>query len=391
MALQIAQSKNIRYSAGRLTSGWSSLVSFDREDLPELVFKANADGEPPEVREIWFRIATNVAFRNLRGRQRCNVLDSLKSGPEAEVRTSHINTQRAKWCEGAKDGRRYKSENRQEKRKKRRILEEKRKAFAHDVKTIRDGSNHHTIQSLIEYSFGLSGRENLTQVSFDIIERDFGPDITSALASGLIAAWSKLNAPKPADYPPGQIPWVAIIGLAGLNVSVERGLDIGTLSDAETVRAAQLAVWEIDGFPPWFERLAIKRQNRVADALRPWLESELVDIREGRFVRWVLEFVLKCPSTIRPMLLRSVPTLVRENRIPNDETLRSVLQALREDKLLDVDSISALCQKKLETSVTKDGLLSDMTWLAMWLEEDLAKGWSWFDAHLTRLGEQAGK
>lgn len=391
VALQIAQSKNIRHSVDRLTPGWSFLVSFDTEDLPELVLKANADGEPREVREIWFRIATNVIFRELRGRQRRNVLDGLKSGPEADVRTSHINTQRAKWCESVEERRRYESKNRQEKREKRRTQEENRETLARDVERIRDGSNLDAIRWLIEYSFNLSGRDSLTQVSFDIIKRDFGPAIASALVSGLMAAWSKMNVPKPADYPHGEIPWVAITGLAGLNVLAERGLEIDILNEADTVRAAQLAVWELNGLPPWFGRLAIKRKNVVADGLLPWLEGELVDTREDRFFRRVLEFVLRCPSTIRPRLLQSVPTFVREDRIPNDETLNRVLQALREDGLLDVNSVSVLCQKKLETSFTKDGLLSNISWLTTWLEEDLESAWNWFDAHLTRLGEQAGK
>lgn len=389
LALEIAQSDDIRHATSRLTWGGSCLVSFDAADLPALTARANDEALTKDVRDIWFDVGMNLAFRGLKGRHRSEVLEELVSGPDGQSRSAEISMEMTKYISHAKELCQFRREDRHRKLERLARHERDREHLTRDIEHIRDGTDTEMLRWLILYSFKHAGRKSHTHVDFEVIAKDFGQSISDALRSGLVIAWSKVGTPNPADYGNGTVPWETITGLAGLHTLLASGVDIASLSDDAATRAAKLAVWELNGPPSWFERLALTHERAVCAALLPWVEAEAVEASDAGRVRRALELSLQCPSAVRRQLLQSLVPLVHDGRIVNPATLKSILDALREDGLISSDVVAGICHGKVTGSLTADGLISEIRWLRTWLEDDPVSAWTWFESHVARLGTAA--
>lgn len=71
--------------------------------------------------------------------------------------------------------------------------------------------------------------------------------------------------------------------------------------------------------------------------------------------------------------------------------LKALLDALREDGLLEPSSVAGVCMEKVVASLNAEGLVSEVGWVRTWLEEDLEGAWAWFESHVAGLGVVAGK
>lgn len=391
IALAIGRSPDIRYATNRLTWGGNSLVSFDKVDLPEIVLRANDAQAQASDRETWFRVGIRLAFRELKGKQRRNILSDLLSGSEKEARRSTIDVLRSEWLEGMKQRRKYQSDERTRRREKREAHRLNKDQISRDIEKIRDGSLLETIHWLINYSYNRSGRNSLTSIDLDTIRRDFGAAIAEALESGLLAAWPKIEPPNPANYPGGELPWEAITGLVALHVLFGRENGLTDLSNEDAARAAQLAVWELNAPPPWFERIVQGHEATILVSLTPWLEAECIEPSNAHRIRGALELALSSPTSIRASLLRPALRLVQDNRIANPSTLKALVTALRQDTLLDAQAVAEICQRSIETSLTADQLIADLGWFRTWLEQDLRGAWEWFENHVSRIGVVGSK
>lgn len=391
IALEIAESEEIRHATSRLTWGGNCLVSFNKTDLPELMVRANDSSATAGTRDIWFDVGMNLAFRELKGRSRRKTLAALSSGPDHEKRIERINRLHSEWVAGLRQRRQYKMEERKRKREKRQAHDRNRENLKQDIEHIRDASYAGTLHWLISYSYDNSGRESLTRVDFSTISQAFGNDVAEALASGLIIASRKIEPPNPADYPGGQVPWDAITALAGLHALLERGTDIAALSNEDAARAALLAVWELNGPPRWFDRLAVAHENAVIAALSPWVEAECISPSDAHRTRGALELTLRASPSIRARLLNRTVKLVHEDRIGNRDTLKSLVDALRQNGLLAAKDAAAIYRAKIETELTPERFVSEFAWLRSWLEDDFEGAWTWIENHIASLGVQAAK
>lgn len=390
LALEIAQSEDIRHATTRLTWGSNCLVSFDAADLADLTAWANDAALSKEVRDIWFEVGMNLAFRELKGRPRSALLSKLKSGPDAESRATRIGEVASQYIVGLGQRRHYHSEDRRMKAERLAKQARNREDILGDIEHIRNGKGGGSIDWLIWYSFQHAGRENLMRVDFEVIERDFGQAVSEALRSGLIICWSKSKPPNPADYSNGAVPHDAIRGLAGIYTLLASGVDVASLSDVDASRAAKLAVWELNGPPSWFERLTSTHESAVCAALHPWIQIEASAASDVVSVRGALELSLRCPSETRRLLLQPLVGMLIDGRLASPDTLRSVLNALREDGLIASTSVSRICYEKVTASLNAERLITEIRWLRTWFEEDLIPAWDWFSTHVASLGAVAG-
>jgi hypothetical protein len=391
IALEIARSESIIHSTSRLTWGTNCLVSFETADMPELILRANDTAASQDVRNIWFAVGMEVAFRGLKGRSRTESLAALISGPDSEVRQAQVDTQRAKWAEGAKHRRGWKAEEALRKRERQVQHEANRAQLLGNVERIRDASHRESLHWLIHYSYENAGRTTFTRVSYEVISRDFGQAIAIALAGGLKVVWAAAEAPNPADYKDGALPWEALTALAGLHTLLDEGINIASLTDADAGRAAKLAVWELNGPPSWFEPLAKAHGPVVSEALWPWIESEAQLTTDAHHLRGGLEMALRCSTEIRAALLAPLVPMLTDGRVGRPETLKELAKALRAVGLITADVLSDLCRARVVTSISPEGLLGEMYWLHTWLEEDPASAWGWFEQHVASSTAVAGE
>ena len=382
---------DIAHATSRLT--WSSmcLVSFGALDLTELIDRANDIRSTLDERTVWFAVAKEVAFRNLRGLARKAALTTLEAGPEREARGKAIAEQRAGYINGAKQQRPWKAEDRQRKREQLAKHETNRTELRTDIHHIRDATNRGRLNWLVHYSYDHSGRDSLTRVDYGVVAKAFGQDIADALAFGLKVVWASADTPNPADYLDGSLPWAALTALAGLHTLLAEDLDISALKEEEAARAARLAVWEFNGPPRWFERLATTHSSAVCAALHPWICSGALSETDNYRTRVALELALRCSTAVRSMLLRPLVAMVTDGSVTRSETVKAVVDALREDGLITSNAIAELCSARLAKSIGSDGLIGELRWLRTWLEEDAYSAWTWFEAHVAALKANAGR
>jgi len=382
IALEIAQSENIIHSTSRLTWGTNCLVNFEAADMPELILRANDMVAGQDTRNIWFAVGMEVAFRGLKGRSRTESLAELVSGPDSTARQVQVDTQHARWADGVKHRRTWKAEDALQKRERQVQHEAHRAQLVNDVECIRDASHMGSLHWLIHYSYEHAGRTTFTRVNYEVISRDFGQAVALALAVGLKVVWAAAEAPNPADYKDGALPWEALTALAGLHTLLDEGINIASLTDADAGRAAKLAVWELNGPPDWFEPLAKAHGPVVSEALRPWIESEAQLTTDAHHLRGGLEMALRCSTAVRTALLAPLVPMLKDGRIERPETLKELVKALRAGGLIAADVLSDLCRARVVTSISPDGLVGETYWLHTWLEEDPASAWGWFEQHV---------
>lgn len=390
LGFSIAQSKDIIHSTSRLTWGTNCIVSFCGTDLPKLIGRANDICSTLDERTVWFAVAKEIAFRNLRGSARKAALTSLEAGPEGEARRIDIAQQRARYINGVQQRRPWKAEERQRKRAKLATNKANKSKIRDDIQHIRDATYQGTLHWLINYSYNHSSLKSLTYVDYEVIAKAFGQDVADALADGLKVVWASAGTPNLADYQDGSLPWDALSALAGLHTLLAESLDIAALTAEDAARAARLSVWELNGPPSWFERLAGTHGTAVCEALHPWICNGALSETDAHRLRSALEMALRCSTGVRSMLIRPLAAMVTDGRITRSETVRAVIDALREDGLITSNAIAELCRSMLLKSIGSDGLIGEIRWLRMWLEEDAYSAWTWFEMFVAGLGTTAG-
>lgn len=386
LGLKIALSDEITYSPGRLTWGTMCIISFDLEDMPELITRANDTITDLEESAIWFAVAKSLAFRRLRGRARKAALTTLEAGPESETRTAEILAQRGSIIEGVQQSRVWKAKERLRKRNRKDQQERNKIAICAEAECIRAATCRGTLNWLLSYS----GRDNLTCVDFGVVAMTFGQEVADAFAAGLKEVWTTAVTPNPSDYLDGSVPWEALTALAGLHTLFSEGLNLAALNKEEVYKAAQLAVWVLNGPPTWFEQLSKTHTMEVSQALHPWIINGALSAQESHQVRRALEMAFRCSVEVRPLLLRPLAEIVMEGRVTHPNTLWDVFRALHEDGLIVSTAVAEFCRKKLVESINKDGVIGEIHWLHLWLEKDISGAWSWFEEHVSAHDTSAG-
>lgn len=385
VALAIAESDDIRHSTSRLTWGTSCIVSFDADDLPELTRRTNDSTLPSSEQDVWFSVAVEVAFRNKRRRSRAVALRALGLQGEASKRGILVGAEYKRWRQGATQSRHWQAEEKLRTAATERDLEAFKTSLTTHLPQIRTGTHFGGLQRLLQYSFGRSGANDYSTIDFDALATSLSPQIAEAFEEGLKAYWPTLAPPNPSDFSNGQVPWSALVALAGVRLTLRSEPVIASLSATEVGKAAQLAVWELNGPPSWLEPLATTHSAAVNAALTAWVLAEAQSANPGNGVRGALEMALRCAPEIRKGLMAALVPLAVGGSIVRSDTHKAVIAALKEDGLLSAATLAALCQSKLASSFEPTGRLADMTWLRVWIEVDAHGAWAWFVRHIQAL------
>ncbi|MET4578667.1 hypothetical protein [Ottowia thiooxydans] len=382
LALAIAESDDIRHSTRRLTWGASCIVSFDVDDLPELTRCANDSTLPTFEQEVWFSVALEVVFKNKRHKSRADALRALGVQGETSKRGILVRAEYKLWRQGAAQTRHWGAEEKLRKAATERDLEAFKTSLTAHLPQIRTGTHFGGLQRLLQYSFSRSRTNDHSTIDFDALAASLGPQIAEAFEEGLRAYWPMSVPPNPSDVSNGQLPWSALVALAGVRLTLRSQAVITSLSATEVERAAQLAVWELNGPPTWLEPLTRTHSATVNVALTAWILAEAQSATTGNGVRGALEMALNCASDVRKELIAALVPLAVDGGIVRDDTHKAVIDALKEDGLLPLATLTALCQSKLDSSIGPTGALAEMTWLRVWMEVEAHSAWAWFVRHV---------
>jgi hypothetical protein len=105
---------------------------------------------------------------------------------------------------------------------------------------------------------------------------EFGSEVAEAYRNATIGFWRGYQPRTRSEgAAPNSIPYEVMFGLAGLDIELENEGSISRLSDAEVALAMRYALWQINGFPRWFEALYRLHPAASAKVLSPEIEWEL--------------------------------------------------------------------------------------------------------------------
>lgn len=164
------------------------------------------------------------------------------------------------------------------------------------------------------------------RIDIDGIRDVYGPEIADAASAGFKAYWRKLDPKLPHErVQPNETPVTNILGLAGVALDVEDGLDIATLPPKLKSVALRLAGWELNQLPSWLEALAQSDPVLVANALEPCIRAEYLDATAGVGGGDVLS---KVPHSAPAILKALAPLLRRCLRTRHPGNMTALVDAL---------------------------------------------------------------
>lgn len=106
---------------------------------------------------------------------------------------------------------------------------------------------------------------------------EFGKEVAEAYRDAATAFWREYNPiTRSEGAPPNSIPVAVIFGLAGLEIELQSENAIARLTDGEAQAALRYALWELNGFPHWFELLCQLHPAAVANVLHREVQWELL-------------------------------------------------------------------------------------------------------------------
>lgn len=388
IATAVANSEEIHAAVSRLTWGARCIVSFDLHDLSELTVRANNTDLGEQEQGIWFHVAAAVIFSDLPREQRPAAFRKLGLGEHGGVRCAYVCEQYRRWIEGGRSNRRHQASEAERKTKFADELAVSKRNLQASIGQIRDASHSGTLVNLVNFSHSRGGTRNYSQVDFGFIAAELGQSIADALKTGLQVYWRSIKPPIPTDFTNGQVPYVALAALAGIEVSFSEVGGVSGLSDAEVTNAAQLAVWELNGPPHWLNLLAKTYPQVVQAALCPWICADAQSLTMGNGVRSSIDTAMGCESEVRRGLIAPLAPFALTGGIPRIETFKTIVSALREDGLLSAAELSTLCERNLTASKDAVGKIADMHWLQIWIEANAAAAWAWFSRHLAELTDE---
>ena len=117
---------------------------------------------------------------------------------------------------------------------------------------------------------GLSNRYGGT--STDSLREHYGDDIADAARQGWRMFWRQGNPSLQHERERNTTSWNVIVGLVGLGLDFECGLDPSSLDESEAVKATRYAANELNGFPQWFREVRCnlaRTGSRSTSASRP--------------------------------------------------------------------------------------------------------------------------
>jgi Effector-associated domain 1 len=203
-------------------------------------------------------------------------------------------------------------------------------------------------------------------IALEKLEEDFGPEIASATRTGFIHCWRNHDPKLPFE----QEEWNSksydvdvIIGLVGLELAFEDGLDVTTLSQTEITRLTRYAVRDRNKLPAWFETLAATYLTEVVEALRPAIAGDLrLDNPEHHAV--FLRFDRCVPSALHEPLARIV---LEELEATDPRTSGALDEALHKCRWLPASEnrrLALLCESRISNADSQERRAS---WWATWV------------------------
>ena len=239
----------------------------------------------------------------------------------------------------------------------------KRITFGHRWRTIKDnymllmhlkglftGSNISWLGSLChEAEAGMHDR--WTPKNWKNLVKTRGWVIAWAVQTGCEKAWSR-NVPNlPYEMPnPNQTPQIAVVGLAGIQVSLNKGhLLLSEVSDAEAELLGKYAIHEMNNFPPWFSDIAKYKPDTVRKVLIGCISAEWNYSDDLKDAAIILRRLAWRNDYLTSLITDNLIELLKQGSPQSQYILSTALAILLRDENCPHETLTTIAQTRLNS------------------------------------------
>lgn len=279
----------------------------------------------------------------------------------------------------------YQIEHRQErektKKRQQKEIEEAKRTLHENLEKIKAGEHFSLLlylwHQMVKAKEGGSSR--WAKRDWQSLANKFDEEIANAAREGFKKVWTNWTPPLPYTRTGSQVENGVIVGLTGIAIAIDDGLDIKTLSQEEAKIAASYAFREMNGFPEWFNELAKVYPKIVRDLLKKQLTEEFAS--EGE-TDSSLQDIKYASTTISDMAAPIILKLFEDGEPKRQNLSVNALEALVASPSLDVDRFNNVAKKQADDLLEKNEITELVNWISSWLQIDGKPAWEWVENYL---------
>ena len=258
------------------------------------------------------------------------------------------------------------------------------------LEAIRSGIDSEALVSVVHRMLNHSSGGKLGITNLGVVADEFGPEVAEATATGLKQFWRRVEPPLPRDGGPNDISNAVIAGLSGITLDVVAGFEVYSASPLEINHLARYALWE-NGAPLWFEELASAFPQEVADTIWPAIEMDLSVTFGDEYYAKGVNILVQGPTVLKSRVASYLrePLEKQANLGAMWPHLRTVLEILFSERMIDADYLGSKIQPILQSAAQGNQWGQVGGWLSFWLKFDPMRAWASFKGLWQLFGNQS--
>lgn len=316
--------------------------------LFELIAYLWRDAGRPEDRGVAIRAAL----------ENCNPDAGLRS--MVEQRLAPLSTEEPEWQKHHREAEQQREQEEREQLARNKIELELR------IQGLRDATDVDALAWCYEWMHDCGSDAGWTE-----LEKDFGPEIATAVRDGFKKFWRLWWPLLPFEKPEqNRTAGAVYLGLEGLELAFAEGMSAAALTPDEAEAACRYALHHLNGFPDWFEEFAEVHRQVVARVVSRQLRAELAPDHASDAFASTLSAVRFGPENVRRLC---APTIAEEleQAIPGSRhALKYALEiVIRYDQAAQ-RTIAFLVSRAPQAEPTSAELGAAILVLGAWLQVD---------------------
>lgn len=201
---------------------------------------------------------------------------------------------------------------------------------------------------------------------------EFGSDVAYAFRDAAVAHWRVYRSglrSEGADT--SLIPDALLFAMAGLAIeSNENSCFPEGLADSDVSNALRYVVWELNGFPAWFERFYKVFPAKALEFVWTELAWELDATTETRQLNYILSRIVAYAPWLSAPVAGKLIDWLQEHEVANANALGDVFQIIQAGEALPAD-LAGLARKKLGGAHSQ---WQRPMWYSLWIDNDPETG-----------------
>lgn len=163
------------------------------------------------------------------------------------------------------------------------------------------------------------------------LEKEFGSAVARAFREAALAHWREYRPELRSEGgDTASIPYALIFAMIGLEIEAAENDEFpSSLSEAETENALRYITWELNGFPPWLERMYESSPAMTIASIKKELFWELSSSKPDAPIHYILHDLVYYSPWLHGVLTPILLSWLENHTLNNADALRYVVHILK--------------------------------------------------------------